>query len=74
MARDAWAMVTMKLPDANDIPDWFACNYVPKNNGEAMVSASVNTGTLVEIVCFEVSLLKIKAKGRTNWPLEFLKL
>ncbi|XP_078483553.1 MAM and LDL-receptor class A domain-containing protein 1 isoform X3 [Ciona intestinalis] len=42
--RDAWAMLTQKVRDTDNLPQWFQCVYVPKNNGIAKIVQYAETG------------------------------
>ena len=37
-------MVTRKVRSLDQLPDWFACDWVSKNLGIATVSADITTG------------------------------
>merc|ERR1712136_290161 len=45
--RDSWALLTLKVPSLDEIPDWFRCQHTPRYEGIANVTANINTSEIV---------------------------
>ena len=69
--RTSFAMLTMKVHNLTDLPEWFVCDYRSNGDGPAVASAVIINGKDLNLYCILPFLITITTIFDISIPDQF---